>query len=125
MKILPTVTVGELVRGMAIAREAKKIPLPKHMTLKGPGLTVADSPEARQMVGLIKEFGERAYAISMRLSILARNADQLGGHYRKSDSMISEAALWAIAEIPILNETDPGPELILDFIAAKGGHDHG
>ncbi len=124
MKLVPVVTIEEMRRGAKLGREGRNTPLPKHMVVPAIGLTVTDTPEARQMVALIREFGDRAYAISMRISVLARNAEFLGEHCRPGDGdgsvYISEAALAAVAEIPIINEADPGPEAILAAIKARG-----
>lgn len=119
MKLVPVVTVEEMKRAIKIGERGVDVPLPDFMANPA-GLSIVDSPSNRRDVAIVREFGDRAYAIMMRISVLARNADCLGEYYRPPN-LISELALAAVAEIPIINETDPGHEAILAAIAARKG----
>lgn len=120
LKFIPTVTPAELKRGIEVSQAAKDQPVPDNLTVPGIGITITDNILARMHIGLIKEFGERSYPISMRLSILAHAAEGLGEHFIPPDK-ISEEAIAAMAEMMVIEWKDPGAAGILAAIKARRG----
>lgn len=121
VRFIPAVTPDELKRGIVVSEQAKHAPIPKFMGIPELGIAITDNVFARMQVGLIKEFGDRATAIGLRLSVLAHAAAEgLGEHFIPPDK-ISEEAIAAAAEMMITESQDPGAADILAAIEARRG----
>jgi hypothetical protein len=121
VRFIQPVTAAELKRGIEVSEAAKHVPIPKFMGIPELGIAITDNVFARMHVGLIEEFGDKASAISLRLSVLARAAVEGLGEHFVPPNQISEEAIEAVAEMMIVESRDPGAAGILAAIEARRG----